>query len=266
MKKKIVSFSLAVIVMLCAMFSFCGEVYAEDDPSIYMELDDGPYLEIEFDFEYDSRFQTVEFYPDLPGYYIIQVFGGNSLGQNPDASLYYLTVEDCYGNEVARGIDASGHGNGRMLYCWLMTYMYTIDIGFDYDCEYARLSITYAEDFYPHSSNLNFESIQTYTVPGMLLDFTFYRYNEYQAQVVLIRPEVTDYYEFNVSGTETGAVYLIDPSQPGTFNWIPIRADEFWNIILHEDELYYLVVFVYHDYGEEVFLDTDEVVVTVSIQ
>jgi hypothetical protein len=48
MKKKIVSFSLAVIVMLCAMFSFCGEVYAENDPSIYMELDDGPYLEMDW--------------------------------------------------------------------------------------------------------------------------------------------------------------------------------------------------------------------------
>ena len=76
MKKKIVSLSLALIMLVCAMLSFSPQAYAVDDPFVYMVPEDGPYLELFFDFTYDSNMQTIEFLPALPGYYIIQVYGG----------------------------------------------------------------------------------------------------------------------------------------------------------------------------------------------
>ena len=266
MKKKILSAFLAVIIMLCAMFSFGGEAYAEDNPSVYMVTEDGPYLELFFDFTYDSNIQTIEFVPELPGYYIIQVYGSESLGPNENAYVVDLTVKDYYGNSVATGGLRSGYDDGCIVACWLSNTIYTIELWCSYLCDQARLSITYAEDFYRHTDDFEFEDIATYSVPGELPTFTFYPYNKYQAQVLLVCPDESKDYDIIVSGNFAGAAYLIDPSSPYPLNLIPATPSQSGAMYLYANKLYYLVVFLNIGYGDDPTIEADEVYVTVLIR
>lgn len=267
MKKKIVSLSLALIMLVCAMLSFSPQAYAVDDPFVYMVPEDGPYLELFFDFTYDSNIQTIEFLPELPGYYIIQVYGGESLGPNQNAYVVDLTVRDYYQNSVvATGDDTSGYDGGCTVACWLSDTTYSIELWCSNLCSQARLSITYAEDFYPHTDDLEFEDIATYSVPGVLPTFTFNAYNKYQAQVLLISPDVSRDYDILVSGNFAGAAYLIDPSSPYPLNLIPAVPDHPGTMSLDASKLYYLVAFLNIGYGDDPTIEADEVYVTVLIR
>ena len=115
--EKSVKVLLALILAFGSVLFMGAEAYAENDPILYYMNE--PYVEVFFDFAVDNSSQVLEFWAPYPGYYIIQMYGGNSSGyRNVDDFILY----DYYNNEIVEDEYWNGYGLGKfinydLLYC-----------------------------------------------------------------------------------------------------------------------------------------------------
>lgn len=256
--KKLFSVILAFLMFIGILFSFGVDTYATDDPMVSMIF---PYVEEYFAFPDNSRFQSVEFQPLYSGYYIIQVFGGESLSTDPDAEVLELSLWHDYSEEYILYAGAyTGYDSGRLFYTYLHNDPYTLELWFSFECEQARLSITHVGDI---DYIEQYEDIVTYS-PGTF-DFTFVYDTQYQAQVALIQCTSSEsrYYNISISGCSYAAVFLMDPTSTNQFGGAMFHSSD-GGYYLDAYVPYYLVVFLDNWYGDAPAIGVESITVTVS--
>ena len=241
MKKKILSFSLALIMLICAMVSMGGEAHAQNDPTVQMPT---PYEEVFFDFSVDSRVQYVDFVVPYSGYYIIQIFGEDFC---PDSGrtgvVRELTLLNTVNNTNVSAVADTGYGRSRFLNCYLDASMYRIDLWFSWECESARLSITYAEGLYLNPA-YQYEDIFAYSPDSISFTFTYEMRHQAQVALVICSSSEEDTYRIEFVDGYGGIAYVLDPTSSGGSIGTWVSGSGQSHMYLEANIPYYVVVFL----------------------
>ena len=275
--KKSIGLFVVIVFLVTTFFAFSSPVCAYDD---YIYVNE-PYYETMFYANGDIPMAEIAISVSRSGYYMIQTFGfpaeeNDELYPGFQIENTAMSLVDSFGDYVGYAESSTGYDYGCFMFVELSEELdYILEITCSHACT-SRLSITYAEGLFelPNRTDL-YSQILTYGIStefSTTVEFRFYAFNKYQAQVSLVISDGDTFRTPLVYGCGYEKVYLIDPrmyinsiSAYGRPAIYEITSPDFDGVDLEAGVPYYLVTYL--DFGsgdgDYLFHDVPEIIVQI---